>query len=198
MNITPQSAAGALWATVKDPAAAARQVLPWQVGLPNLWSALLLVAVLNVLMLALLQAVSPVPVVLQEQGFVLTPFSYAAIIVTFLFLMVYTLYHIGRMLGGVGTIEDSLKVIILFQAVSVSLEAVQVVLVMISPLIAGYFGIISVVILVRCVMNFVNVMHRFESIGKTLVVMVLALIATAMIAGIVLSVLGVAPTGVPA
>ncbi|MBR2657958.1 YIP1 family protein [Yoonia sp.] len=198
MNITVQSAANALWVAVKDPATAARYVLPWQISLINLWAALVLVAVLNVLMLALLQAVSPVPVVLQDQGITLTPFSYATIIITFLFLLVYTIYHIGRMMGGLGSVEDSLKVIILFQAVSVSLEAVQVVLVVISPLIAGYFGIVSVVILVRCVMNFVNVMHRFESLGKTLVVMVLALIATAMIAGIVLSVLGVAPTGVPA
>jgi hypothetical protein len=198
MNLTPQTALQALWYCIKDPAGAARQVLPWQISLPNLWMALLLVAVLNVLMLALLQAVSPVPVVLQEQGFVLTPFSYAAIILTFLFLMVYTIYQIGRMFGGIGTVEDSLKIIILFQALSVSLEAVQVLLVIISPAIAGFFGLLSVAILVRSVMHFVNVMHGFASLGKTLVVTVLALIATAMIAGIVLSVMGVAPTGLPA
>ena len=198
MNMTPQSALRALWGTITDPANAARHVLTWQISLANLWAALLLVAVLNVLMLALLQAVSPVPVALEGQGMGLTPFSYAAIILIFLFLLVYTIYHIGRMMGGQGSVSDSLKVIVLFQAVSVSLEAVQVLLVIISPMIAGYFGIISLVILIRCVLNFVNVMHGFESIGKTVLVMLFALIATALIAGIVLSVLGVAPTGVPA
>ncbi|MBQ2263357.1 MAG: YIP1 family protein [Loktanella sp.] len=198
MNMTPQTAVRALWGTVTDPANAARQVLEWRVSLINLWAALALVAIMNVLMLALLQAVSPVPVVLQEQGLVLTPFSYAAIILVFLFLLVYTIYHIGRMMGGQGTVEDCLKAIILFQTVSVSLEAVQVLLVVISPMIAGYFGIISLVILIRCMLNFVNVLHRFESIGKTVLALIFALIATALIAGIVLTVIGVGPTGVPA
>ncbi|WP_322892547.1 MULTISPECIES: YIP1 family protein [unclassified Yoonia] len=198
MNMTPQTAFRALWGTITDPANAARHVLQWPISLLNLWSVLVLVAVLNVLMLALLQAVSPVPVVLQDQGLVLTPFSYAAIILVFLFLLVYTIYQIGRMMGGQGSVEDCLKAIILFQTVSVSLEAVQVLLVIISPMIAGYFGIISLVILIRCILNFVNVMHRFESIGKTILTLLFALIATALIAGIVLSVLGVAPTGMQA
>ena len=198
MTMTPQSAGRALWGTIVDPANAARQVLGWNISLGNRWAALVLVAVLNVLMLALLQAVSPVPVVIQEQGFVLTPFSYSAIILTFLFLLVYTIYHIGRMFGGQGTVEDSLTIIIMFQAVSVALEAVQVVLVLISPQVAGLFGFVSLAILIRCMLNFVNVMHRFESLGKTFFALFLALIATALIAGIVLSVLGVAPTGVPA
>lgn len=198
MNITVQSASRALWSTIVDPASAARAVLGWNFSLGNRWAALVLVAIANVLMLALLQAVSPVPVVLQDQGLVLTPFSYAAIIITFLFLLVYTIYHVGRMFGGQGTVEDSLTVIILFQTVSVALEAVQVVLVVISPQIAGLFGFVSLAILIRCMLQFINVMHRFDGLGKTFVVLVLAVIATALIAGIVLSVLGVAPTGVPA
>lgn len=198
MTITLQSAGRAFWRTIVDPASAARQVLGWNISLINRWAALLLVAVLNVLMLALLQAVSPVPVVLQDQGFVLTPFSYTAIILVFLFLLVYTIHHIGRMFGGQGSVEDSLSVIILFQAISVALEAVQVVLVLISPQIAALFGFAALAILIRCMLHFVNVMHRFESLGKTFFATFLAVFATALIAGIVLSVLGVAPTGGPA
>lgn len=198
MNLTLQSASRALWGAMADPAGAARLVLGWNISLGNRWAALVLVAICNVLMLALLQAVSPVPVVLQDQGLVLTPFSYAAIIITFLFLLVYTIYHIGRMFGGQGTVEDSLTIIILFQTISVALEVVQVALVIISPQIAGLFGFVTLAILIRCMLQFVNVMHRFESIGKAAFALFLAVIATALIAGIVLSVLGVAPTGVPA
>jgi hypothetical protein len=198
MNITMQSATRAVWGAVVDPATAARQALDLRMGLPNLWTALALVAVLNVLMLALLQAVSPVPMVMQEQGMVLTPFSYAVIISVFLFLLVYTLYHIGRMMGGQGTVEDSLTIVVLFQCVAVALEAVQVVLVIVSPPIAGIFGLISLAIMLRCILNFVNVMHRFANLGKAFLAVLFAVIATALIAGIVLTVLGVAPTGVPA
>jgi hypothetical protein len=194
MNITMQSATRALWGAITDPAASARQALDWRIGLVNLWTALALVAVLNVLMLALLQAASPMPVVMQE-GMTLTPFSYAVIITIFLFLLVYTIYHVGRMMGGQGTVEDSLTVIVLFQSVSVALEAVQVLLVVISPQIASIFGLVSLAILIRCILNFVNVMHRFQSLGKAFGTLLFAVIGTALIAGIVLTVLGVAPTG---
>ena len=194
MNITMQSATRALWGAVIDPATAARQALDWRLGLGNMWMALALVAVLNVLMLALLQAASPMPVMAQG-GMMLTPFSYAMIITIFLFLLVYTIYHVGRMMGGQGTVEDSLTVIVLFQSISVALEAVQVLLVVISPQIASIFGLVSLAVLIRCIVNFVNVMHCFDSLGKSLATMIFAVIGTALIAGIVLTVLGIAPTG---
>lgn len=194
MNITMQSATRALWGAIIDPATAARQALDWRLGLGNMWMALALVAVLNVLMLALLQAASPMPV-MSQGGMMLTPFSYAMIITIFLFLLVYTVYHIGRMMGGQGTVEDSLTVIVLFQSISVALEAVQVLLVVISPQIASIFGLVSLAVLIRCMVNFVNVMHRFDSLGKALATMIFAVIGTALIAGIVLTVLGIAPTG---
>lgn len=194
MNITMQSATRALWGAIIDPATAARQALDWRLGLGNMWMALALVAVLNVLMLALLQAASPMPV-MSQGGMMLTPFSYAMIITIFLFLLVYTIYHVGRMMGGQGTVEDSLTVIVLFQSISVALEAVQVLLVLISPQIASIFGLVSLAVLIRCMVNFVNVMHRFDSLGKALATMIFAVIGTALIAGIVLTVLGIAPTG---
>lgn len=194
MNITMQSATRALWGAIIDPATAARQALDWRLGLGTMWMALALVAVLNVLMLALLQAASPMPV-MSQGGMMLTPFSYAMIITIFLFLLVYTIYHVGRMMGGQGTVEDSLTVIVLFQSISVALEAVQVLLVVISPQIASIFGLVSLAVLIRCMVNFVNVMHRFDSLGKALATMIFAVIGTALIAGIVLTVLGIAPTG---
>jgi hypothetical protein len=194
MNITMQSATRALWGAVINPATAARQALDWRLGLGNMWMALALVAVLNVLMLALLQAASPMPVMAQG-GMMLTPFSYAMIITIFLFLLVYTIYHVGRMMGGQGTVEDSLTVIVMFQSISVALEAVQVLLVVISPQIASIFGLVSLAVLIRCMVNFVNVMHSFDSLGKSLATMIFAVIGTALIAGIVLTVLGIAPTG---
>jgi hypothetical protein len=44
-------------------------------------------------------------------------------------------------------------------------------------------------------MNFINVLHGFNNLGKALVAIFLALIGTALIAGIILAVLGVGPTG---
>jgi hypothetical protein len=198
MTYTLQSAGRALWAAIQDPAPAARRLLDAQLGLQNLWMALIVVAIVNVLMLALLQAASPAPVIFADQAMVITPFTYAAIISVFLFLLVYTVYHLGRLMGGVGSVADSLAIIVLFQTISVSLEAVQVFLVLISPAIAQFFGMISLAILLRCILHFINEMHGFGSLGKALVVIVLALLGTALIAGMVLAFLGVGPSMVPA
>lgn len=196
MTLTLQTATRLLWDAVQYPAPAARRLLDAQLGLQNLWMALIVVAIGNVLMLALLQAVSPAPVLMQQTA--ISPFSYAAIITIFLFLLVYTIYHLGRLLGGVGSVADSLGVIVLFQAISVALEAVQVVLIVVSPMIAQVFGMVSLAILLRCMLHFISEMHRFGSLGRALVVLVLALIGTALIAGMVLATLGVGPQQVPA
>lgn len=196
MTLTLQTATRLLWDAVQYPAPAARRLLDAQLGLQNLWMALIVVAIGNVLMLALLQAVSPAPVLMQQQ--VISPFSYAAIMSVFLFLLVYTVFHLGRLMGGIGSVADSLAIIVLFQTISVSLEAVQVFLVLISPAIAQFFGMISLAILLRCILHFINEMHGFGSLGKALVVFVLALLGTTFILVMVLATLGVGPQQVPA
>jgi hypothetical protein len=47
--------------------------------------------------------------------------------------------------------------------------------------------------LIWCIVNFVNVLHGFQNLGKALAAIVLALIGTALCAGIVLAILGVGP-----
>ena len=159
-----------------------------------LWTSLALVAVLNVVLLALLQMLSPSPIAFEEQAFTLSPFAYVAIIGVFLVLLVAATFQIGKMMGGVGTFTATLAIIVWFQSVSLTLEAIQLVLVLISPAIASIFGMLSLGALIWCIVNFVNVLHGFENLGKALTTIVLALIGTALCAGIILAILGVGPT----
>ena len=178
-----------------EPTNAARKVL--SMGFPRdaMWSALALVAVLNVIMLTLLQLFSPARVAFEDQVLSLSPFAYAAIIGVFLVVFVFAIFQIGKMFGGTGTLETTLAIVVWFQSISLTLEAVQLVLVLISPAIASIFGLLSLGALIWCFVNFVNVLHSFENLGKSVFTIVLALIGTALVAGILLTVLGVAPVG---
>ncbi len=173
----------------------ARKVVGMDFPRDALWSGLALVAVLNVLMLATLQFLSPAPIAFEDQALELAPFAYAAIIGIFLALLVFGTYYAGRFLGGQGTLKSTLTIIVWFQSISLTLEAVQLLLVLISPSIASIFGMLSLGALIWCFVNFINILHGFENLGKSIVAILIALVGTALCAGILLAILGVGPSG---
>ncbi|MFA8442970.1 YIP1 family protein [Yoonia sp.] len=185
----------AVWTSIMEPSDSARKVIDMNIPRDALWMGLALVAVVNVILVVLLQMISPAPVAFQEQGFALSPFGFVAIIGVFLALFVFGVFYAGKIMGGQGSLQGTLAIIVWFQSISLTLEAIQVVLVLISPAIGSIFGLLSLGALIWCFVNFINVLHGFKNLGKAMVAIVLALIGTALISGIVLAVLGVGPTG---
>lgn len=173
----------------------ARKVVAMNFPRDALWTGLALVAVLNVILLAALQLLSRAPIAFEEQTIALSPFAYATIIAVFLVLLVLGIYYTGQFLGGQGTFTNTLTIIVWFQTISLTLEAIQLVLVVISPAIAGIFGLLSLGALIWCFVNFVNVLHGFDNLGKSILAIMIALIGTALCAGILLAILGVGPSG---
>jgi hypothetical protein len=195
MTLDFQSWMRAVWTSIMEPSDSARKVVGMDVPREALWTALALIAVINVILLASLQMVSPAPIAFQESAFSLAPFAYVVIIGVFLVLFVGGTYYVGRLLGGIGTLTATLAIIVWFQSISLTLEAIQLLLVLISPAIASIFGLLSLGALIWCFVNFVNVLHGFENIGKSIIAIALALISTAMVSGIILAILGLAPVG---
>lgn len=195
MTVDFQTWMRAVWTSIMEPSESARKVIAMNVPREALWTGLALVAVLNVILVVLLQMISPAPVAFQDQAFALTPFGFVAIIGVFLVLFVFGIFYAGKIMGGQGSLQAALAIIVWFQSISLTLEAVQVVLVLISPAIGSIFGLLSLGALIWCFINFVNVLHGFESLGKALVAIFLGLMGTALFAGVVLAILGVGPTG---
>jgi hypothetical protein len=193
MTIDFQTWMRAVRLSIMEPSKMAQNAIGLNLPRQALWTGLALVAVLNVVLLALLQMLSPVPIALEEQAFALSPFAYVAIIGIFLVLLAGGTFYMGKIMGGVGTFTATLTIIVWFQFVSLTLEAIQLVLVLISPAVASIFGMLSLGALIWCIVNFVNVLHGFQNLGKALTAIVLALIGTAVCAGIVLAILGVGP-----
>jgi hypothetical protein len=193
MTIDFQTWMRAVFNSIMEPSKMAQKVIGLDLPREALWTALALIAVLNVVLLALLQMLSPAPIAFEEQAFALSPFAYVGIIGVFLVLFVGGTYYTGKMMGGVGTLAATLAIIVWFQSVSLTLEAIQLVLVLISPAIASIFGMLSLGALIWCFVNFVNVLHGFGNLGKAFTTIVLALIGTALCAGIVITLLGLGP-----
>jgi hypothetical protein len=195
MKIDFQTWMRSVWTSIVEPSDSARKVIAMDLPREALWTALALVAVLNVILIAATQILSPVHGAMQQQAFALSPFGLAAIIGIFFVLFVFGTFYAGQMMGGSGTLAGSLAIIVWFQSISLTLEAIQLLLVLVSPMIAALYGLLSMGALIWCFMNFVNVLHDFKNLGKALAVIFFALVGTAFIAGVILTILGLGPVG---
>ncbi len=198
MTLDFQTWMRAVWTSIVEPTKAAQKAISLNLPTEALWLGLALAAVLNVILLSILQLATPAPIAFEEQAFALSPFAYVSIIAIFLALFVMGTLYTGNFMGGTGTLAGSLTVIVWFQSISLTLEAIQLILVLISPAIASLFGLLSLGALIWCFVNFINVLHGFNNLGKAAITCVLALMGTALCAGLVLAIFGLGPAGVAA
>jgi len=182
-------------ASIMTPAIVATDLIARRIDSRALWIAIALIAVLNVLFLALMQALSPIPVAFTEGTIVMSPFATAFMIAALMTLLVFTTLHIGRVFGGQGNLNAVLTVMVWFHSVSLTLEVIQIGLLLVSPLLSTLWGMASLVGLFWCIINFVNVLHGFNNLGKAALTFILALFAAAFVAGMLLIFVGAAPAG---
>lgn len=195
MTVDFQTWMRAVWTSIMEPSESARYALSLKPPAEALWLGLGLAAVLNVLFLATLQNLSTVPVAMEDQVFVMSPIGYLGVIGVFLVIFVFALQQAGRWLGSSAQLPEVLLVTVWFQAISLTLEAMQLVLVLISPAIAAIFGMIAFGAMLWCFVNFVNVLHGFANLFKAVFSILIALIVTALISGIILSLFGISTPG---
>ena len=194
MTLDVQTWMRAVWTSIMEPSATARQVMVYPAPRHALWTALALVAVLNVIVLALLQYLAPSPS-MEGAVFSLSPFAYLGVFGVFLVLFVSSIHQVGRFFGGTGSQVQTLAIVVWSQAIGLTLEGLQIVLALVSPAFGALFGLMSLGALVWVFLNFVNVLHGFGSLGKAAVTLILSLIVTALGAGFVLGLFGVGPSG---
>jgi hypothetical protein len=167
--------------TLREPRAAAADVL--QLGVPReaLAPALLLVAVLAVLLDYGLGMAVP-DVSLAGSPFRML-FIYVAVTVAFS----VTVTIVGRWFGGGGTFEDALLLTVFLQALLIPASALQIGLALVSPGLALIFILLVAVFLFWVQVNFVAALHGFPSLARAFVVtlivsFVIALLVTPFLA----------------
>ncbi len=184
--------------TLFSPRAAADRIMA--LGLPRdwLWMALALMSVLNGIVYSLSLSMGPerdpqaaqmIPPVFQSPA-LFTLFLFGALVIT-----VMTLTWIGRRLGGAGQISQVLAVIVWMQVLRLAVQLALLVLMLALPLaglalvmIASVWGLIILVV-------FIDRAHGFESIFKSIAVLVLAVLAMVVGLSAILSVLAAAVMG---
>lgn len=174
--------------SVTDPAAAARSLMALALPRDVLWTGLALVAVLNTILFIASNML--VPVSMPVPGLPTSPVSYLALIVTGLVLTIYAVYWAGRGLGGQGSLNDVMIVLLWLQGLRVVVQFVALVLMLIVPGLAVLLVFAAALVGLYILLNFVNQAHRLDSLARSAGVLIAALLAMVLALSLAISILG--------
>jgi hypothetical protein len=196
--ITPGGLARLLLLTLRAPASAARLLVTLHLSRPVLWQILALVTIVSVLIVAL----SPGPMpeagpAAGPQPVQLSPFAYAAILAASLVMLVFALHFTGGALGGTGSFAGALTLVIWLEVLATAVRLVQTVAMFVSPALGGLVSLLGLALLFWTLINFINVLHSFESLGKAVLTLLLAVVGISLGISLILTLIGAGLPGGP-
>ncbi len=192
MNVTLQGWLRAVGATLNAPADIAERVLSERFARPILVQAVIVVAIFNLMLLAIVSLLSPPPI---EGAVYVTPFTLTILIAGSMLAMAFAIARAGRMLGGTGDFDGALTAVIWLQAVRLTILVAQLGLMIISPTLAFMLGIGVLIAMFWCTIHFVNIVHGFDSLGKSAITSIIAMIGTIFAVVVMMALLGITPSG---
>lgn len=181
--------------TIRDPAAAAGYLVGQELDRMTGWSILALGVVLNTLVYFLTITLFPVPTEVMLP-LMTSPLMVSTVLGAVVVIFVFAFYWVGRVLGGQGAFEDILLMMGWLQFMRLAVQVISLVLMLFLPAVASLFVMAAGLYGIWIVVNFLTVAHRFDGLGKAVMVMVLTMMGLTVGLSIFLSVIGVAAMGI--
>lgn len=124
------------------------------------------------------------------------PLTLAVANALLLLMLVLAVFSIGRGFGGTAGFGDTLVTISLLQAIMLVVQVVQMVLILVSTLLADLFGLVSLGLLLWLLTNFVMQVHGFRSLLQVAFGLIGALVGLSLLFSLVLVLTGLSGQGV--
>lgn len=180
--------------TFRDPRQAAAVVKGLRVSDGARWMALVLMAVASAIVMHLVSSMAP-PVGPDGEVIALPgPFFWAGMVGFGMCLTAVLAYGVGRWRGGRGTLPEAALLVAWLQVIQLVLVVLQLLIAVILPPLSGLLDVLSVVVFLWLLTNFVAELHGFRSVWKVLLGVVLTFAAAVVLLTLVL--LPLMPTGV--
>ena len=173
----------------REPREAAADVLALGVPQTALVPAFTLIVVLNVILNTVSELVAPTLLA------TVPPLRIAMFVFLLTGALAFFVAKVGQWFGGVGTVPDSLLLIIFFQALFLPLQALHVLLLVASPVLSALLQLVIFVLGIWVNINFVAALHGFPGLGKAAGVLFLASFAVAVVMILVSPILGIQVVG---
>ncbi len=180
--------------SLRAPAKAAQQVLSLGLRGAVLWQSFALVTICSVLLTTLMQGALPV-LPTGDSGLVIMPWTYAMILGGSLLLLSAALLGTGKAMRGSGRFHEALALVVWLEVLAMALRLLQGLLLLVLPPLAGLVGLLGLGYLFWSLVHFINALHDFESLGKSALVLVLALLGIGITVAVLLALFGVGAQG---
>jgi hypothetical protein len=174
--------------SLKDPADAARTLLAMQLPTRVLWDLLVLVAIGNTILFYFSNLFFPGPSPLLAMF--TAPFVYFLVVSGGLALMAVSICWTGRFMGGKGTLADILVLIVWMQMLRLLVQAVVLVLMFVMPVLSALLVLAVALVGIYVLLHFINQAHRYGSLGRSAVVLILSFLAIVVGLSILLTLIG--------
>lgn len=174
--------------SIKDPAMGAKTVLSMPLPREALWTALVLVAVLNAALFTVSNILVPGPT--PFPGIFTVPLIYCAVVAGGLVLTVYALFWIGRALGGSGSLEDIMQVIVWLQALRVVAQLAVLVFLVTVPVLSALLVFAVSLYGLYMLLHFINQAHQLDSMARAAGVLIASLLAIVLGLTLLISLFG--------
>lgn len=179
--------------SIKDPATAARQLLELQIPRNILWMLLILVTVCNTILFTFSELLAPVPGPLSD--LIRTPFMMLGMVAGGLILTVYSISLCGRLMGGAGSFDRVMVLIVWLQVLRLVVQTAALFLMITIPLLSALLVIVAAFVWLYLLVHFVNEAHQFGSLGRSAGVLIMSIIIPAVGIAVFLALFGVPLTG---
>lgn len=189
---------GLIKETMTDPRSAATRAIGFGIPVRSLWMMVVLIGIIAALFSsALLYGMKiPDPIlaqIMQETVAYKAPMIFAFLDVLQTAFGMMALFYIGRLLGGVGRVEDVLSAMLVVQVTGIVLFVGITLLGLVAPTVAS-MGLLAVFgWSIWATLSAIDVAHRFDNMLTAFFVALLAFVAMFLVSAIVMSVLLPAP-----
>lgn len=182
--------------SITDPAQAARAILAMKPERETLWLGLALAVVLN----ALLHGLSNLafgPMSMPLPGMPVSVVGYGALMAGGMVLTIASVHRVGRWLGGQGSFQDVMALIVWMQLLLVVVQAATLVLALTIPILSALLALAGNLVALYVFLHFIDQAHRLGSLFRAAGVLVLSILAIAFALFILLSLVGGPIPGAP-
>lgn len=179
--------------TLQSPRSAAQKIMDLWLSRDVLWTALILVAVLNSILFGLSLLAEDVS---QLPSFMRNPVTFFFIIAGVQVMSVHGFYWAGRAIGGQGDLGELLSLLVWLQALQLAAQAVLFIATIISPGIGELLSLAVSVMALWITVNFITEALRLPTLMHGVGVIVLAAVGVAFGLMILIGLIGVGAMGV--
>ena len=192
MRFEPGYLFGMALQTVPEPRKVARDLFDLNLPREVLWTALMLVVVLNAGLGVIAGMMFPLDP--RQMGTVLaSPVLLGMVEAAFMFGLSWAIYLIGRMFGGQGGLSDAIITVVWMEAIFLALQALTLILTFFAPSLAAITMVASVFLFFWILSHFVTESHGFNSAGLVFTAILGFMIIAVFALSFILILLGVEP-----